>query len=55
MLLKFGEKFTDIFKRIMPDSFVFALLLTLVTGSILLNRNKALTDSFGTGVLSRHQ
>lgn len=32
MLLKFGEKFTDIFKRIMPDSFVFALLLTLVTG-----------------------
>ena len=32
MLLKFGEKFTDIFKRIMPDSFVFALLLTLITG-----------------------
>lgn len=32
MLSKFGEKFTDLFKRYMPDSFVFALLLTLITG-----------------------
>ena len=31
MLLKFGEKFTDLFKKIMPDSFVFALILTLLT------------------------
>ncbi len=32
MLQKFGEKFTDLFKRTMPDSFVFALILTLITG-----------------------
>lgn len=31
MLLKFGEKFTDLFKRVMPDSFVFALILTIIT------------------------
>ncbi len=27
-----GEKFVEIFKRFMPDSFVFALLLTLICG-----------------------
>ena len=32
MLQKFGEKFTDLFKKTMPDSFVFALVLTLITG-----------------------
>ena len=32
MLQKFGEKFTDMFKKTMPDSFVFALILTLITG-----------------------
>ena len=31
MLSRFGEKFTDLYKRFMPDSFVFAFLLTLVT------------------------
>jgi short-chain fatty acids transporter len=32
MLSKLGEKFTDFFKRNMPDAFVFALVLTLFTG-----------------------
>lgn len=27
---KFGEKFTDLFQRYMPDAFVFAILLTLL-------------------------
>ncbi len=31
---KLGEKFTDIFKKNMPDAFVFALILTLVTALI---------------------
>ena len=31
MLSRFGEKFTDLYKRFMPDSFVFAFLLTLFT------------------------
>ncbi|WP_430967698.1 short-chain fatty acid transporter [Spongiimicrobium sp. 2-473A-2-J] len=31
MITKLGEKFTDIFRRNMPDAFVFALVLTLVT------------------------
>lgn len=31
MLTKIGEKFTDIFRRNMPDAYVFALILTLVT------------------------
>ena len=31
MLSRFGEKFTDLYKRFMPDSFVFAFLLTLLT------------------------
>ena len=39
MLSRFGEKFTDLYKRFMPDSFVFAFLLTLLTAiaSILLD------------------
>jgi short-chain fatty acids transporter len=32
MIEELGEKFTDIFKKNMPDAFVFALILTLVTG-----------------------
>ena len=32
MINELGEKFTDIFKRNMPDAFVFALILTLITG-----------------------
>lgn len=31
MLTKIGEKFTDIFQRNMPDAYVFALILTLIT------------------------
>lgn len=31
MLKRLGERFTDIFKRNMPDAFVFALVLTLIT------------------------
>lgn len=31
MISKLGERFTDIFRRNMPDAFVFALILTLVT------------------------
>ncbi len=31
MLTKVGEKFTDIFQRNMPDAYVFALILTLIT------------------------
>lgn len=32
MISKLGEKFTDLFQKNMPDAFVFALLLTLITG-----------------------
>ena len=32
MISKLGQKFTDLFQRNMPDAFVFALLLTLITG-----------------------
>ena len=32
MIKELGEKFTDIFKKNMPDAFVFALILTLITG-----------------------
>ncbi|WP_411031491.1 short-chain fatty acid transporter [Spongiimicrobium sp. 3-5] len=31
MITKLGEKFTDVFKKNMPDAFVFALILTLFT------------------------
>lgn len=31
MLSRLGEKFTDIFQRNMPDAYVFALILTLIT------------------------
>jgi short-chain fatty acids transporter len=40
MIAKLGEKFTDIFRKNMPDAFVFALILTLVT---------ALTSFFWVG------
>ncbi len=36
MITKLGEKFTDIFKKNMPDAFVFALILTLVTALVSL-------------------
>lgn len=32
MITELGEKFTNIFKKNMPDAFVFALILTLITG-----------------------
>ena len=32
MLTRLGQQFTDLFTRLMPSSFVFALLLTLLTG-----------------------
>lgn len=31
MITKFGEKFTDLFQKFMPNAFVFALLMTLFT------------------------
>jgi short-chain fatty acids transporter len=31
MISRLGEKFTDIFRKNMPDAFVFALVLTLIT------------------------
>ncbi|MBO3116488.1 short-chain fatty acid transporter [Winogradskyella sp. DF17] len=34
MITKIGQKFTDLFTRFMPSSFVFALLLTLITAII---------------------
>lgn len=34
MITKIGEKFTDAFRRNMPDAFVFALILTLITALI---------------------
>lgn len=34
MLTRLGEKFTDLFRKNMPDAFVFALLLTLVIGIV---------------------
>tara|TARA_R110000868_G_scaffold56488_11_gene174840 strand:- start:10643 stop:12040 length:1398 start_codon:yes stop_codon:yes gene_type:complete len=36
MIAKLGEKFTKLFLRYMPDAFVFAMLLTLLTASISL-------------------
>ncbi len=32
MLTKLGQKFTDVFTKYMPSAYVFALLLTLITG-----------------------
>lgn len=34
MLTKFGEKSTKLFEKYMPDSFVFAMLLTLITAAV---------------------
>ncbi|NNJ90009.1 MAG: TIGR00366 family protein, partial [Eudoraea sp.] len=36
MIHKLGKKFTDIFQKNMPDAFVFALTLTLITGILAL-------------------
>ncbi len=41
MLTKLGQKFTDAFTKYMPSAYVFALLLTLITGVIAI----ILTDS----------
>lgn len=41
MLERWGQRFTDVFRRNMPDAFVFALLLTLITGIIALSWMKA--------------
>ncbi|MEL6558788.1 MAG: TIGR00366 family protein [Bacteroidota bacterium] len=34
MIQKLGEKFTDVFQKNMPDAFVFALMLTLITSLV---------------------
>jgi short-chain fatty acids transporter len=34
MLTKLGEKFTSLFQKYMPDAFVFAILLTIITAFI---------------------
>ena len=34
MLTKLGQKFTDGFTKYMPSAYVFALLLTLLTGKL---------------------
>jgi short-chain fatty acids transporter len=36
MLTKLGQKFTDTFTKYMPSAYVFALLLTLITGALVL-------------------
>jgi short-chain fatty acids transporter len=36
MLTKLGEKCTGLFQKYMPDAFVFAMLLTIITGCIAL-------------------
>ena len=36
MLTKLGQKFTDTFTRYMPSAYVFALLLTLLSGLMAL-------------------
>ncbi|MFP4846170.1 TIGR00366 family protein [Winogradskyella sp. PE311] len=41
MITKLGQKFTDAFTKYMPSAYVFALLLTLITGLLALT----LTDS----------
>ncbi len=41
MITKLGQKFTDTFTKYMPSAYVFALLLTLITGILALG----LTDS----------
>ena len=41
MLKRWGQRFTDVFKKSMPDAFVFALLLTLITAIIALSWMKA--------------
>ena len=41
MLERLGQRFTDVFKRNMPDAFVFALLLTFITGIVALTWMKA--------------
>lgn len=47
MLTKLGQKFTDGFTKYMPSAYVFALLLTLLTGILALT----LTDSKPISVL----
>ncbi|NER09134.1 short-chain fatty acid transporter [Muriicola jejuensis] len=43
MIQKLGKKFTDIFQRFMPDAFVFALLLTLITAGLAMTWTEAST------------
>lgn len=47
MLTKLGQKFTDGFSKYMPSAYVFALLLTLLTGILALT----LTDSQPISIL----
>jgi len=41
MLERLGQKFTDLFKKNMPDAFVFALILTLITAVVAMSWMKA--------------
>lgn len=41
MLERLGQRFTDMFRRNMPDAFVFALILTLITAGVALSWMKA--------------
>ena len=47
MLTKLGQKFTDGFTKFMPSAYVFALILTLLTGILALS----LTDSQPISIL----
>lgn len=45
MITKLGQKFTDTFTKYMPSAYVFALLLTLLTGllALILTKSKPIT------------
>lgn len=36
MLTRLGQKFTDVFTKYIPSAYVFALLLTIITGVLAL-------------------
>ncbi|MFT4660660.1 MAG: short-chain fatty acids transporter [Patiriisocius sp.] len=49
MLTKLGEKFTDLFKKNMPDAFVFAIILTFIAaGAAIITTNASLLDVIGS-------
>ncbi len=49
MLTKLGQKFTDAFTKYMPSAYVFALLLTLITGVLAFFTSEA--ELFGDKVI----